>query len=291
MVVNSRTAPTVGMMRILRVTISLSSSSSNNHHRIDEVGVEGQLETLENITKTANSNSVVTTAEVAELVIEVVVAALITNKTRPPLYSNHTILRLMVSEAIAMGVAVDAGDAAKDSREAITISTELTNTTKTKEYKRQPVQMGIAEAVTTISTSPWSTTTNSTGNPQRLPANIREVIVTPNTDKDKRVADIINTREAAGGTIIMKAMGVIMEGMEEAVEDKMGEAGAVEIKEEVEQLNNSTNSKTVGAEAVVINNVEELQADSKTTIIDREMSFSMDIISQKVKSKNRKREM
>lgn len=135
--------------------------------------------------------------------------------------------------------------------------------------------------------------TNSTGNPQRPLANIKEVIVTPSTDKDKGVADIINTREAAGGTIITKAMAesVIMEIMEEAVEGKMGEAEAAAIKEEVELSSSLNNSKIVGAEAVVINNVEELQVDSKTTIIVREMSFSMAIISRKVRSKNRKREM
>ena len=135
--------------------------------------------------------------------------------------------------------------------------------------------------------------TNSTGNPQRPLANIKEVIVTPSTDKDKGVADIINTREAAGGTIITKAMAesVIMEIMEEAVEGKMGEAEAAAIKEEVELSSSLNNSKIVEAEAVVINNVEELQVDSKTIIIVREMSFSMAIISRKVRSKNRKREM
>ena len=122
------------MMRILRATISLNNN--NNHSRIDEEGAEAQLETLENTTAIAN-NSVVITAEVAERIIEVAVAARITKQIRPS--SNLTIPRPMVLEAIAMEVVVDAVDAARDTREAIIIFTEQTNVTKTKEYKQPPV--------------------------------------------------------------------------------------------------------------------------------------------------------
>lgn len=132
---NSKMATTiVGMMRILRATISLNNN--NNHSRIDEEGAEAQLETLENTTAIAN-NSVVITAEVAERIIEVAVAARITKQIRPS--SNLTIPRPMVLEAIAMEVVVDAVDAARDTREAIIIFTEQTNVTKTKEYKQPPV--------------------------------------------------------------------------------------------------------------------------------------------------------
>ena len=89
---NSKMATTiVGMMRILRATISLNNN--NNHSRIDEEGAEAQLETLENTTAIAN-NSVVITAEVAERIIEVAVAARITKQIRPS--SNLTIPRPMV---------------------------------------------------------------------------------------------------------------------------------------------------------------------------------------------------
>lgn len=132
---NSKMATTiVGMMRILRATISLNNN--NNHSRIDEEGAEALLETLENTTAIAN-NSVVITAEVAERIIEVAVAARITKQIRPS--SNLTIPRPMVLEAIAMEVVVDAVDAARDTREAIIIFTEQTNVTKTKEYKQPPV--------------------------------------------------------------------------------------------------------------------------------------------------------
>ena len=132
---NSKMATTiVGMMRILRATISLNNN--NNHSRIDEEGAEAQLETLENTIAIAN-NRVVITAEVAERIIEVAVAARITKQIRPS--SNLTIPRPMVLEAIAMGVVVDAVDAARDTREAIIIFTEQTNVTKTKEYKQPPV--------------------------------------------------------------------------------------------------------------------------------------------------------